>query len=255
MGRLLISFCLLMLGACQAHVDYKVEKAEKEKKLEDAISYHLQLGLGYLKQGDMPRAKRKLLTAQELAPQSAEVSGALAYFFEKTGEVPEAEKYYRKAMALAPGQGAAQNNYGAFLCRLNKHREAEAWFLKAVKDQAYIHSAGAYENAGLCMEAISDDTKAIHYFQLALEKDSRRIQSLYELTRLMLKRQETTEALRLLQKHQKLVYDSPPLLTLAIDAARRAHRPDLETDYKEQTTKLNREKEIGAANEYDRANA
>ena len=112
------------------------------------------MGLGYLKQGDRPRAKKKLLTALEQEPTSPDVNSAIAYYFEQTKELKQAEKYYLKALSLAGNSGAQLNNYGTFLCRQGDYKKAENYFLKAVKDVQYVNTAGAYENAGLC--ALSD---------------------------------------------------------------------------------------------------
>jgi type IV pilus assembly protein PilF len=173
------SICLLiavsLLQSCQQ---------AQNSPYQEAALYNTQLGLAYLKQGDRPRAKRKLVTALAQAPNSPSVNAGLAYFMEKTGEMKRAAFYYRQAMLLAPGRGAQLNNYGAFLCRRGHYRAAETYFLKAVNDAQYEHTASAYENAGLCAMAIPDYPKAIHYFKKALEHDPLRKQSLNELVKI-----------------------------------------------------------------------
>ena len=168
----------LLLQACQ--YNNTVPDAKKSTSNEAAL-YNTQLGLAYLKQGDRPRAKHKLLKALAEAPHSPEVNTAMAWFMEQSGEINNAQRYYRKAMMVAPKQGAPLNNYGAFLCRKGHYREADAYFIKAFKDPNYERIASAYENAGLCAEAIHDDQKAIAYFRKALEHDPSRQQSLNEL--------------------------------------------------------------------------
>src|SRR5690242_7983555 len=106
----------LLLQAC-IHNKESEKLSYKKPDLRKAASYNVQLGLGYLKQGDRPRAKKKLLTALEQEPTSADVNSAMAYYFEQTGEQNQAEKYYLKAITLSGNKGAQLNNYGAFLCR------------------------------------------------------------------------------------------------------------------------------------------
>lgn len=149
-----------------------------------AASYNVQLGLGYLKQGDRPRAKSKLLKALKQEPSSADVNAAIAYYFEKTHEYNEANKYYLKAIALSLNAGSQLNNYGAFLCRQKNYQLAEHYFLKAVKDMQYLNTSGAYENAGLCALEIPDFHKAKLYFTMALNQDPSRRESLNELAKL-----------------------------------------------------------------------
>ena len=243
---------LLSLQACQYNATVQAEKEVKSQKRDDASAYNVQLGMGYLKQGDTPRAKKKLLTALELTPESADVNAAMAYYLEKTGNLSDATKYYRKALSLAPDSGSQLNNYGTFLCRAGKYDEAEIYFLKAIKDVNYVNSAGAYENAGLCAAAIPDYPKAESYFIKALEQDSRRKQSLYELTSIELKQNQEEKALTYLQKYQELVFSDPTLLTMAIDAAHKAGKSELEANYRVRISSLNNfTGHTGEKNEHD----
>ena len=182
-GLLVVVF--LLLQSCQ-HT--------KINPYQEAAYYNTQLGLAYLKQGDRVRAKRKLLIALTQAPELPDVNAAMAYLMEKTGEMDNAAFYYKKAIAVAPNRGESLNNYGAFLCRHSNYREAQVYFLKAIHDTQYEHTAGAYENAGLCAAAIPDDKKAIYYFKKALEHDPLRKQSLNELVRIELKRGHKRQA-------------------------------------------------------------
>ncbi len=160
-------FCISLFFTVQACQYNSEEKIENEKRLHnkrDAASYNIQLGMGYLKQGNTERAKKKLLTALEQAPQSPDANGAMAYFLEKTGDTAEAKKYYLTALKQAPRKGPQLNNYGTFLCRTGDYVNAEKYFLQAVQDTNYVGSAGAYENAGLCAESAGKTDKAVHYF-------------------------------------------------------------------------------------------
>ena len=71
---------LLVLSACQASHDTYQEKQQAAEMHGKAARLNTQLGLSYLKQGDRPRAKRKLFTALKLEPDSPEVLTALAYY-------------------------------------------------------------------------------------------------------------------------------------------------------------------------------
>jgi type IV pilus assembly protein PilF len=230
--RFLLWLILLLLQACQHSSVVKAEKIARLQKHHEAASYNTQLGLAYLKQGDTPRAKRKLLTALDLAPDAADVNVAMAYYFEKTGEIKKAQLYYQRALALAPNSGAQLNNYGTFLCRLGRYKEAERYFLKAVNDTHYIHTAAAYENAGLCATAMPDYSKAKHYYIKALQQDPRRKQALYELAAIELKQKHAGKALEYMQKYPALLLNDPNLLTMALNVAHQAGKTDIELEYK-----------------------
>ncbi|KTD28774.1 fimbrial biogenesis and twitching motility protein PilF [Legionella maceachernii] len=215
------------------------EQAMQAQKQKDAASYNTQLGMIYLKQGDRPRAKRKLLAALKLAPKSSEVNAAMAYYFEMTGNTKQARIFYKKALSLASNSGAQLNNYGTFLCRLGRYKQAEGYFLNAVKDVYYVNSAGAYENAGLCLAAIPDYTKARSYFVKALKQDPQRKQSLYELVKIELKQGHAEKAVMDLQNYAEMTMNDSKLLGIAIEAAHKAGKTKLEVVYKQRLTRLN----------------
>lgn len=226
-------FCLtlLFLQACQQNNSPNSDYVVVAQKQNDAAIYNTQLGLAYLEQEDRLRAKRKLLTALNLAPNSAEVNAAMAYFLEKTGELKTADNYYKKALSLAPKNGAQLNNYGSHLCRLGKYKEAEKYFLSAVGDVNYLNTAGAYENAGLCTAAIPDYSKAKRYFSKALEQDPKRKQSLYELVKIELKQNQAENAVVLMKKYQNISKNDPMFLPLAVDASHRLGKREAEKTY------------------------
>ncbi len=221
---------LVFLQSCQTSNDVREEKATRALNLSKAASYNTQLGLSYLKQGDRPRAKRKLFTALKQEPGSTEVQSALAYYFEQSGDMNQAKSYYLKAIALAPGAGAQLNNYGAFLCRQENYVKAIDYFLNAVKDDQYVHTAGAYENAGLCSEAIPDYDKAKLYFKKALEQDPSKKQSFYEWVKIENKLGNTRQALDLVKQYSNFSND-PVILSLAKDIAQKSGDSKLQTLY------------------------
>ncbi len=224
---LVISTCLFSV-AC-SHND---EDGKRRPDLIKASSYNVQLGLGYLKQGDRPRAKKKLLTALEQEPKSPDANSALAYYFEQTNEPRLAEKYYLKALSLANKGGAQLNNYGAFLCRQGNYNKAEQYFLKAAGDLHYVNTASAYENAGLCALSVARQDKAKFYFTQALRQDPARKVSFYELVKLEVQKGNNKEAFELVEKHRDLVLNDRMLFSLAKEISEKVGRQDVAVKYK-----------------------
>ena len=205
----------LLLQSCQYDKTKAIQSSE-------AASYNTQLGLAYLKQGLRARAKRKLLTALKQAPNSPEVNASMAWFMEQSGELENAQRFYQKAMAAAPRKGAQLNNYGAFLCRRGQYKQADTYFLKAIRDVGYEHTAGSYENAGLCAAAIPEYSKAAVYFKKALEQDPSRKQSLYEWVNIEVKLGHQDKACSILQEHESLAQSDPALVALATKVSQRS---------------------------------
>jgi len=161
-----------------------IDEAHKHK----AALVNVELGLGYLAEGDRIRAKTKLINALKLAPLLAETHSSMAYFLEVVGDTKEAELEHRKAIKLRSetGEGAMYNNYGAFLCRAERFKEADKVFQTALKDKSYSRSAEVYENAGLCALKASLPEKAVKYLQIALRQDPHREKAKMALANLKL---------------------------------------------------------------------
>lgn len=187
---------LVILSGCQSTTDNNpsINTAVNNKPNQKAAAINTDLGIGYLRQGNVQRAKSKLLLAMQQAPGWPPALDAMAYYLETTGENEQAEKYYREAIRIAPNDGASQNNYGTFLCKSGKYNQAIEHFMKAVKDPDYLDNAEAYENAGLCALKIPQNNVAYQYFVKALKLDPRRDTSMLELANLMLKSQRYEEA-------------------------------------------------------------
>ena len=229
---LLCVIYLLCLQACQHKTAPDEDVRVQTTHLSEAAGFNVQLGLGYLKQGNIPRAKRKLLRALEQAPKSPDANAAMAYFMEKAGDMDNAKTYYHNALAYAPGRGTQLNNYGAFQCRQGHYEEAERYFLQAVADLQYEHTAGAYENAGLCAMEVPDLPKAERFFLKALEQDPSSKQSLYELVHIEIKQKRFDDALRTLKQYPEVVLHSEDLLSFAILAANQTGKSDLLANYR-----------------------
>jgi type IV pilus assembly protein PilF len=181
----------------------------------------VQLGMGYLKEGDMQSAKQKLALALQQAPDSAQAQDAMGYFMESTGDNSAAEKYYLKAINLNPKAGAAQNNYGVFLCRTGRYQQSISHFLLAVQDVNYLKTAEAYENAGTCAMQIPDIAQASDYFQKATLQDPKRPLPYLALGQIEYKQGNYQQAQQNLNQYMQLVKEpGADALLLGIELAR-----------------------------------
>lgn len=179
--RFLVIFSLYALCSCSS---MKAVPDPEEKQNIKIAEINIQLGIAYLDKRDMQRAKQKLLYALQKAPSLPEAWYSMAYYFEVTGNKEQANADYLQAVKLAPQRGDVNNNYGTFLCRTGQYSEAVNYFIRATKDQEYLETAGAYENAGLCALEIPNRKLAMQYFSQALESDPGRQFSMKELNKL-----------------------------------------------------------------------
>lgn len=203
-GRLLFGFCVAsMLSACVSTTTENGQQVQPTAvRLQSAAMYNVQLGVRYAQQGEMERAKMKLLLALKQAPDWAPAFDAMAYYQDLVGNEAIADDYYRKALAIAPHSGSSLNNYGVFLCRHKHYQAAVTQFVKAVSDPNYLSTAQAYENAGLCAMAIPELSQAAGFFQKALLNDPQMVMPLLELADIRYQQGQYGEAQNYLSRFQ-----------------------------------------------------
>ncbi len=183
--------------------------ASKGPAKNEAAKINAQLGMAYLEQKNVQRAKMKLLLALSQGPGIPEPWYSMAYFLEATGDNEEAAKYYLKAVTLAPERGDTQNNYGTFLCRQGRYAESIKHFLLAAKAQNYLDPAAAYENAGLCSMKSASYKQAANYFKQAIQKDPGRNLSLLKLVEANVKLGHYKEAKTFMVQYQIVAAPTP----------------------------------------------
>lgn len=184
---LLLSMGISLSGCIASRTahEYSYQGVSVQNKTIDVRTEHhraalvnVKLGLSYLFEGQIARAKSKLIYALQLAPTLAEPHSAMAYFLEQVNDTADAEYMYKRAIQLAAHKGAVYNNYGTFLYRQQRFKEADQAFSLALKDKAYPHTAEVYENAGLCAAANGNNTLSRTYYTKAIQHDPRKRQHL-----------------------------------------------------------------------------
>jgi type IV pilus assembly protein PilF len=197
---------------------------EEGPDYQKAALINVELGLGYLAQGQVTRAKTKLTHALKLAPNLPETHTAMAYFMEMVSDHKDAEREHKKAVSLSSGKGAVYNNYGAFLCRRGRYKEADESFHYALEDKTYARTAEVYENAGLCALKWTDQQtaqlKAAEYLTTAIHRDPSRSSAVLELAALNLKQGKASEAKDLLSRYKSVAEPNARSLWLGIQVAK-----------------------------------
>jgi type IV pilus assembly protein PilF len=166
----MITAMIAALVGCQQHS--KHQDISTGPDYQRAANLNVQLGYGYLEQGQVALAKTKLLHALELVPNLPTGLAAMGFFWEKVGDNKEAERYYKKAISAGHGSGELYSKYANFLCRTGAYRDAEHNFHKALQDRKTINTAEIYESAGLCALTADEPQKAEQYFEKAARYDA-----------------------------------------------------------------------------------
>lgn len=196
-----------------ADTEYRVDR-------QKAAQINVELGLGYLEQGQVSRAKNKLNQAIKLAPQLAETHSAMAHFLEMVGDYKDAEREHKKAANVSTTKGAVYNNYGAFLCRRGRFKEADQSFHTALQDKQYVRTAEIYENAGLCALKWPNLEKAAEYLSTAIRRDPHRSSAVLALVDLDLQQSKLMDAKALLNRFKTISEPTARSLWLGVQVAR-----------------------------------
>jgi len=236
---IIIAMSALLLSACTSTTttttanNASFTPSSKSNSKAEAAGYNVQLGMGYLQQGDVQRAKGKLILALQQAPDWAPAQEAMGYFLLTTGEAKRAEQYYLRAVNIDPTAGATQNNYGVYLCRMGRYQEADKHYMLATQDPNYVNTAEAYENAGLCAMQAHQNHKALGYFQKSIEQDPKRPTSYLELAQLTYQKKEFNLSQQYFGSYTKLAGNNmgPDGLWLGVRLARQAGDQGLAQQY------------------------
>jgi len=205
----------IVLGGCVTETTGRVQSEEQPGEASDL---NVQLGVGYLRQGDLQSAQEKLEKAIELNPDNVTAHRVLGLVYERLGDLDGADRYYRRAVSLAPRDPEALNSLAVFLCRSDAtHKEALKVFDRAIdvpQSTQLSNKAMLNTNAGLCAES-KDLALAEEYLRQALAYDNQYPAALLELGDVSFQRQNYLQARAFLQRYGTVAPVSPSFLWLS----------------------------------------
>src|SRR3990167_2813570 len=105
-----------------------VDPMKTDKGRDEARDAYVQLGIGYLQQGETERAKIPLKKALELDSSNADAHAALALVFQIEMETELADEHFRNALSASSDDTRILNNYGGFLYEQKRYPEAKERF-------------------------------------------------------------------------------------------------------------------------------
>jgi type IV pilus assembly protein PilF len=202
----------LALAACAASPSAKQDK--------DAATYNTQLGIAYLRQGEIPLAKEKLDRALKQDPGNPGVHSARAMLYDRLGDPAKADSEFRTALRLAPHDPELLNNYAIYLCRIGRTDDGVRRFEEAAHNALYRTPEAAYTNAGVCLHSAKREEEAARNFKQALVIRPNFSEAAYQLSDLQFRDGKLTDARAQIDGYVGSFPATPDLLLLGVRVTR-----------------------------------
>ncbi len=220
-SRYLLLCLFLLLAGCETTPGTGSSTSLPSKSTNKLAQLNTQLGVGYLREGNLKLAWQKLTRALEEDPYFSTAHNAMGLLQQRLGDVDKAEEHFKTAVSINPSDSSAQTNYGSLLCTTGRHQEGVQRFLNALKNSLYEQPELAYNNAGLCTMSTGDFKTAEVYFRAALERNPRIAPALINMSELSLKQDRDLPARAYIQRFHEVAEKSPKSLWLAVQIERR----------------------------------
>lgn len=202
----------MLLGGCT--------NPQVVREHHQAAIFNTELGIAYMRRGELAVAKRKLDRALKENPDDPNVYSARALLFQRLGETKHADRAFREALSLAPHNPDYQNNYAVYLCKVGRTSKGVKYFLKAAHNPLYLTPAAAYVNAGVCLRVAHKYARAIKMFRAALQEHSGFEQAAWQLADLEYKQGHLKHAHTLIKAFLGAHHETPDMLLLAVKVTR-----------------------------------
>ena len=198
----------------------KVNPMTTQKGREEARKAYVQLGIGYLQEGQNERAKVPLRSALELDSSAPDANAALALVFQGEGETELAEQHFRKAIANSSDDSRIFNNYGSFLYEQKRYQDAYEMFQKAAADPLYPERSRVFENIGLTALALGKQAEAQDSLNKALRLNPNQPRALLELAEISYDTQQYVPARGYYERFSQLSEQDARSLLLGLRLAK-----------------------------------
>ncbi len=184
-----------------------------------AAEINAELGIAYLRRGDIEKADMKLAKAYAQNPESTQVNLGLGLLNERLNYKEKAEEFFREAVKLEGREKAASahNNYARFLCGLARYDEADQFFQVAFRNKLYQNREVSYTNAGYCAFLAKNYDQAIEYYRTALTNNRTYYPALLNMTKLFAIQKQYPLAKAYIDRYFVVGPVTPDVLVLAYE--------------------------------------
>ena len=165
------------------------------QKRQTQAAARADLGVAYLKEGNVPGAIEILQDATSLDPRNWDAWDKLGLAYSSRGANEQAEEAWKQACRLAPEKAEVHNNYGQFLLRQGRTEEAIAHFGQALDDVTYRRPALVLSNLGFALYQTGKHEEALQHLDQAVHRAPNLCQARYHRGMVHEAMEDITEAL------------------------------------------------------------
>jgi len=214
-GAAFAAAAVLLAGALAGCANQQVVQQR-----HDAAIYNTELGIAYMRRGDLAVAQAKLDRAVKENPDDPDVHSARALLFARLDDPKQADQEFREALRLAPKNPDFQNNYAVYLCSVGRVDEGVQTFLRAAHNPLYTTPELAFDNAGVCLRSAHRNVEAAQMFTEALSIQPGFAQALWQLADLNFSEGKLVQARQEIDGFLAANQATPDLLLLAVKVTR-----------------------------------
>ena len=178
----LFGLCLLLQGCVTTTNSSLTDKADPDV----AVERYVQLGLEYIKRGDLHRARKHLNRALQISDLYAPANAAMGLVYHQEGENSTAESFFKKSLESDPSFTRGRSYYGAYLYSVDRIEEALIQFEHAAKDTTYESRSQVFTNIALCQLKLGNTQAAIEAYSVTLRLDRNNGRALSGVTELLI---------------------------------------------------------------------
>ena len=220
MKRLRLPLAVIVTLLATVQPALAAEKNMTREERAQAALVNTQLGMTYMRQGNLQAAREKIEKALEQNPRTADTQMAAGFLYDRLGDDDKALSHYEQAARLAENNPDALNNVAVYLCRKGDKKRGEEYFLQAAGSALYRTPEVAYANAGRCARADGRPKDAEQYFRKALTIRPELPDALYQLADLQHEMGKDLPARGFLQRYNAVAPASPASLWLGYQIER-----------------------------------
>ena len=225
--RAVFIIAVLGLGGCVTVVD---GEGPRVGSAGQRLRSQLDLGRGYLRAGEMTKARAALDRALKIDSGSWEAHDLTATLHRVEGENALAERDWRNAIRYGGG-ARARRNFADYLMHHDRAEEACRELQAATDDIAYEHRSQVFQDLGTCELSRGQKQAALVAFRRATELNDTQPDAWLGVAELALDVDDAAAANAAYQKYRKMAQQTPRSLLLGVRIGRALKDVNAEASY------------------------